>query len=553
MSWYDDKPWMALHSETARRAGTASPRTALEMFADAVAAAPDRPALTSFGAPMTYRQVDEVSTGVAAHLLERGFRKGDRLGLYLQNTPHFVLALLGAWKAGGVVVPLNPMYRQELDHMLRDAGVTALVSGEGAWAEHVGATAAAAGVRIALTVRESGTRAANGRDGGAIAAGEPAGEGVEDLLETARSRAGANVADPGTVPDDIALISYTSGTSGTPKGATNTHRNLTVNAAMHRLYLGVPTGSTVLAMAPLFHITGMVCQLLAAMDLAGTLALSGRFQPGVMLETLRRERPAYMVGPSTAFIALMSHPDFAADAFSSLRVIHSGGAPLPEAVVSRFRDLTGHSILNGYGLTECTAPCINVPPGREAPVDPDSGTVSIGLPMPSVGARIVGENGEDLRPGSIGEIAVDGPMVVPGYWNRPDATAEALPGGRLLTGDVGFMDGDGWFYVVDRKKDMINASGFKVWPREVEDVLYTHPGVQEAAVVGEPDAYRGETVAAYVSLRPGHTATAEELVAHCRARLAAYKAPRRIELLTELPKTTSGKILRRALRHAAAG
>ncbi|MER5177371.1 AMP-binding protein [Streptomyces sp. NPDC002896] len=553
MSWYDDKPWMVLHSETARRAGTASPRTALEMFADAVAAAPERPALTSFGAPLTYRQVDELSTGVAAYLLERGFRKGDRLGLYLQNTPHFVLALLGAWKAGGVVVPLNPMYRQELDHMLRDAGVTALVSGEGPWAEHVGATATAAGVRIALTVRESDTAAANGRDRGAVPAGEGADEGVEDLLEAARSRTGANVADPGTVPDDIGLISYTSGTSGTPKGATNTHRNLTVNAAMHRLYLGVPTGSTVLAMAPLFHITGMVCQLLAAIDLTGTLALSGRFEPGVMLETLRRERPAYMVGPSTAFIALMSHPDFEADAFSSLRVIHSGGAPLPEAVVSRFRDLTGRPILNGYGLTECTAPCINVPPGREAPVDPDSGTVSIGLPMPSVGARIVGENGEDLPPGSIGEIAVEGPMVVPGYWNRPDATAEALPGGRLLTGDVGFMDGEGWFYVVDRKKDMINASGFKVWPREVEDVLYTHPGVQEAAVVGEPDAYRGETVAAYVSLRPGHTATAEDLVGHCRARLAAYKAPRRVELLTELPKTTSGKILRRALRHAAAG
>jgi long-chain acyl-CoA synthetase len=181
-------------------------------------------------------------------------------------------------------------------------------------------------------------------------------------------------------------------------------------------------------------------------------------------------------------------------------------------------------------------------------VDPDSGTLSIGIPLPSTVVRIVDDAGNDLDPGEVGEIAVDGPMVVPGYWNMPDETAASLPGGRLLSGDVGFMDAQGWVYVVDRKKDMINASGFKVWPREVEDVLYTHAGVREAAVVGEPDEYRGETVAAYVSLRPGNDVAGDELVGYCKQRLAAYKYPRRVEILDELPKTLSGKILRRELR-----
>jgi long-chain acyl-CoA synthetase len=553
VSWFDDKPWTALYDEHMRRAGDAPARTTLALFADAVREAPDQTALTYFDGRLTYREVDELTDGLAAYLLDRGFGRGDRLAIFCQNIPQFVLALVGSWKAGGIVVPVNPMYRDELAKLLADTGVSAMVCSETAWADRVADACAHAGVRLALTTSELDLQTLDDDRVLAEIRRRPA-PGVDDLLEVARDRAGTPVPDPGLRPDDVALVSYTSGTSGVPKGATNTHANLTVNAAGLRLFSQVPAGAGVFAMAPLFHITGMVCQILTAIDLHGPLVLTHRFEPGVVLDALRRDRPAYAIAPSTAYMALMAHPDFDRDAFASLRLVYSGGAPLPPAVVERFRELTGHYMRNGYGLTETTAPCVTVPAHLEAPVDPESGTLSIGLPWPSTVLRIVDDEQRDLGPGEVGEICVEGPMVVPGYWNQPEVTAAALPGGRLLTGDVGFMDEQGWVYVVDRKKDMINAAGFKVWPREVEDVLYTHPGVREAAVVGEPDEYRGETVAAFVSLRPGHQTEPEELVEHCRARLAAYKSPRRVEVVDDLPKTLSGKILRRELReHGAAG
>lgn len=307
----------------------------------------------------------------------------------------------------------------------------------------------------------------------------------------------------------------------------------------------------------------MVCELSACFANAGTLALAHRFEAGVVLDAFLEHRPAYTVGPSTAYMALMAHPEVTRDHFASFRFVSSGGAPLPPALVEKFHADLGPYIHNGYGLTECTAPCASVPPGQWAPVDRASGTLAVGVPGAETVVRIVDERGRDVPFGEHGEIAVRGPQVVPGYWRRPEASAEALPDGELRTGDIGFMDREGWLYVVDRKKDMINASGFKVWPREVEDVLYTHPAVREAAVVGVPDAYRGESVRAYVSLRAGLPADGAagatgavsdegaELVAYCRERLAAYKYPREVEILPELPKTTSGKILRRELRERA--
>ncbi|CAL9675124.1 Long-chain-fatty-acid--CoA ligase [Streptomyces sp. enrichment culture] len=549
MSWFDDRPWTAQYTERLREVEPVPARTTLELLSGAAATAPDRPATTYLGGTLTYREVDELTDGVAHYLIERGFRPGDRLALYLQNIPQFLLALFGAWKAGGAVVPLNPMYRDELAHILTDAGVSAIVCDEQAWTEHVRERATAAGVTTALTASPLDLQTL---DDARVFAGltRQRSEGADDILGVARARAGRRLAHPGLTPDDIALISYTSGTSGLPKGATNTHRNLTANAVLLRLYDEIPPGSPIFALAPLFHITGMVVQLLNAVDLASPLVLVHRFEPGVVIDALKRERPAYMVGPSTAYMALMAHPDFAAEAFASLRTLNSGGAPLPPAVVERFHEQTGLYVRNGYGLTETSAPCVVVPVGRQAPVDPDSGTLSIGLPLPTAMVRIVDEEGRDLGPNEVGEIAVEGPMVVPAYWNRPEATAESIPNGRLLTGDVGFMDRQGWVYVVDRKKDMINASGFKVWPREVEDVLYRHPAVREAAVVGVFDPYRGETVAAFVSLRPEGSVEPEDLVAHCRRHLAAYKAPRTVSIRDDLPKTTSGKILRRELRGA---
>jgi long-chain acyl-CoA synthetase len=281
------------------------------------------------------------------------------------------------------------------------------------------------------------------------------------------------------------------------------------------------------------------------------IVLGYRFEPATVIRLAERYRCTFTVMPITAFTALANDPSVAGADLSALTKAYSGGAPIAPSIVERFEREIGPYIYNVYGLTETTSPSHAVPFGRRAPVDPVSGALSVGVPIFNAVARILDDDGREVPFGEVGEIATSGPMVVPGYWNRPDATQRTMPGGELRTGDVGFMDSDGWFYLVDRKKDMIVASGYKVWPREVEDTLVRHPAVREAAVVGVPDPYRGETVWAYVSLRPGASATPEELIEFCRAEMAAYKYPRHVEVLPDLPKTPTGKLLRRELRQRA--
>lgn len=577
-SRYAARPWLGLLAAV-QREPVAPPPTVLHAFREAVARAPERTALAYFDGRIGYAEADELSDSVAGHLAARGIRRGDRVAVMLQNTPHFVLAVLAAWKAGAVVVPLNPMYKSgEIGHILRDSGAAALVCDGGAWTAYAGEAARDSAVRTVLTAsdRDFQTRD-DPRVFGAASPARPAGPAPDraaaparpfvpaqadapdalsgrtadlttaDLLTVARGRRPAP-GDPHLTAADTALISYTSGTSGTPKGAMNPHGALTYNAVRQVSSHPLPEGATYFALAPLFHITGIVCELAACLANAGTLVLAHRFDAGAVLDAFLEHRPAYTVGPATAFMALAAHPEVTPDHFASFQVISSGGAPLPPALVERLRTAFGFYLRNGYGLTECTAPCASVPVHLEAPVDPASGTLSVGLPGADTVVRILDERGAEVPFGETGEIAVRGPQVVPGYWGLPAESAKAFPDGELRTGDVGFMDPDGWLYVVDRKKDMINASGFKVWPREVEDVLYTHPAVREAAVVGVPDAYRGESVKAYVSLRPGASVEPAELAAHCAERIAAYKYPRQVEILPVLPKTTSGKILRRELR-----
>ncbi|MFJ8362616.1 class I adenylate-forming enzyme family protein [Streptomyces sp. NPDC093984] len=542
-SRYAAKPWLTLLNDAQR--APVSPADSLPHALREVPA--ERTALAYFDGRISYAELDALTDSVAGFLAARGLERGDRVAILLQNSPHFVLALLGAWKAGATVVPVNPMYKSgEVTHVLKDAEVTALVCSDRAWESYLRDTAAASPVRIVLTACE---RDLQTRDDARVLTFERLEQAADadDLVTVARQ--GHKAPEGREVgPSDLALISYTSGTSGTPKGATNTHGNIMYNAERQRTGLGLPEAPVYFALAPLFHITGMVCELVACLTSGGTLVLAYRFEPGVVLDAFAEHRPHYTVGPSTAFMALAAHPSVTPDHFSSFRVISSGGAPLPPALVEKFRAGFGPYIRNGYGLTECTAPCASVPPGQEAPVDPVSGTLAVGVPGPDTVVRIVDDRGEEVPFGEQGEIVVRGPQVVPGYWRRPEATAETFPDGELRTGDIGFMDERGWLYVVDRKKDMINASGFKVWPREVEDVLYTHPAVREAAVVGVPDGYRGETVKAYISLRPGAETDPDALAAYCKERLAAYKYPRQVEILPELPKTASGKILRRELR-----
>ncbi|MFE2170645.1 AMP-binding protein [Streptomyces sp. NPDC059447] len=570
-SRYAAKPWLGLLSPE-QRAPLAPPPTVLHAFREAVARAPERTALAYFDGRIGYARADALSDSIAGRLAAEGVRRGDRVAVMLQNTPHFVLAVLAAWKAGAVVVPLNPMYKSaEVGHVLRDSGAGVLVCEAGAWEAYLRGALRGSGVRVVLTARDTdhqtrndprvfpepsapqvalGPVAAPGTPAAVAAPGSPdptIAPGVLDLLTVARQGHPAP-GDPGLTAADIALIGYTSGTSGTPKGAMNPHGALVHNAARQVAGHPLPEGAAYFALAPLFHITGMVCELAACFVNAGTLVLAHRFEPGAVLDAFLEHRPAYTVGPATAFMALAAHPAVTRDHFASFQVISSGGAPLPPALVERLRAAFGFYLRNGYGLTETTAASASVPVHLEAPVDPASGTLSVGLPGADTVVRVLDEQGAEVPFGETGEIVVRGPQVVRGYWGLPAETAEAFPGGELRTGDVGFMDEDGWLYVVDRKKDMINASGFKVWPREVEDVLYAHPAVREAAVVGVPDPYRGENVKAYVSLRPGASAAPEELAAHCAERLAAYKYPRQVEILPVLPKTTSGKILRRELR-----
>ncbi|MFF3018770.1 class I adenylate-forming enzyme family protein [Streptomyces sp. NPDC057939] len=567
-----------------------SPRpSVLHAFRAAVARAPGRPALAYFDGRISYAEADALSDSLAGHLAARGVGRGDRVAVMLQNTPHFVLAVLAAWKAGAVVVPLNPMYKSaEVRRALRDSGAVALVCEERAWPAYLREAVRGTAVRDVLTARD---RDFQTRDDPRVLperppqaeppqAESPQAEpphaesphaeppGVEpphppehapdaprgadvpvpaDLADTARRGLSAPP-DPHLTAADAALISYTSGTSGTPKGAVNPHGALTYNATRQVTGHPLPEGAGYFALAPLFHITGMVCELAACFTNAGTLVLAHRFDAGTVLDAFLEHRPAYTIGPATAFIALAAHPAVTRDHFASFQVVSSGGAPLPPALVARLRTTFGFYLRNGYGLTECTAPCASVPAHLEAPVDPASGTLSVGVPGAQTLVRILDERGAEVPFGETGEIAVRGPQVVPGYWGLPEESAKAFPDGELRTGDVGFMDADGWLYVVDRKKDMINAAGFKVWPREVEDVLHTHPAVREAAVVGVPDPYRGESVKAYVSLWPGASAEPAELAAHCAERIAAYKYPRIVEILPVLPRTTSGKILRRELR-----
>ncbi|MEV7974764.1 AMP-binding protein [Streptomyces sp. NPDC086519] len=545
-SGYAAQPWLALLDD-AQRGPVEPPASLVHALRTAVAEAPDRTCLAYFDARLSFREVDELSDSVAGYLAGRGLERGDRVAVVLQNSPHFVLALLGAWKAGATVVPVNPMYKSgEVAHVLRDAEVAALVCSQRAWESYLRETAAGSPVRIVLTASELDFQT---RDDARVLNFErlPQAADAEDLVAVARQGGKAPEGrDP--EPSGIALISYTSGTSGAPKGATNLHSNIMYNAERQRTGLALPDAPVYYALAPLFHITGMVCQLCACLTSTGTLVLTYRFEPGLVLEAFAEHRPQYTVGPSTAFMALAAHPDVTPEHFASFVNISSGGAPLPPALVERFRAGFGPYIRNGYGLTECTAPCASVPPKLEAPVDPVSGTLAVGVPGPDTVVRVIDDQGREVPFGEQGEIAVRGPQVVPGYWRRPEATAETFPDGELRTGDIGFMDPQGWLYVVDRKKDMINASGFKVWPREVEDVLYTHPAVREAAVVGVPDGYRGETVKAYISLRPGAATDPDDLALYCKERLAAYKYPRQVEILPDLPKTASGKILRRELR-----
>lgn len=544
----DEPIWAPLYPDGLSVAPPRVPESLVTAWRDRVTASPESPCLVYFDSTLTVRQVDDDSDALASHFQDRGVGRGDVVGVQLQNIPQFAIAMLALWKVGATVLILNPMYRGgELRRLIDDSRTTGFI-GLDREGEEAASTLAGSTVKWRMTTSDLDLQTENDPRIFADAA-HVAVEGADDLLTAVRDSAGRTPAVPEVRAEDAALLTYTSGTTGPPKGALNTHRNVLSTAVSFNAWQGIGSGDAVLAVAPLFHITGAVATAAATLISAAPLVFINRLHPEIMLEAFNRHRVTVTVGAITVYNALLALDRGDAADLATVRWLYSGGAPIPPSTVDRFHTRFGHYIHNIYGMTETASAVIGVPPGARAPVDAASGTLSIGVPLPGLDARVVGADGHTLRSGEEGELQMRGPQIMPQYLRKPEETAHVLSAdGWMSSGDVAIIDEDGWVYLVDRLKDQINASGFKVWPREVEDALYEHPDVYEAAVVGAPDEYRGETVTAYVSLRPGSATTAEALQAFTKERLAAYKYPRHVHIIDELPKTQTGKIKRRDLR-----
>jgi long-chain acyl-CoA synthetase len=508
---------------------------------------PDGTAVRYFDGTLTVAELDRASDAAAAALASKGTGPGDRVGIYLQNIPQYAIVLLGLWKLGATALLLNPMYRtRELRNLVDDAGAIGIVCTD-TDADEVRSTLAGSTVRFVVSTSPLDHQSRNDPRVFAGTTRGPVSPDLTQLLAEHDEQTGPAV-DVGA--DSVALLAYTSGTTGPAKGAMCSHANVLTVARTYGDWTGLEPGDVVFALAPLFHITGAVVNAAIALVHDTTLVFAGRFQPDVALDAFAEHGVTTTIGSITAYSSMFEAPLADPRHFASVKNLYSGGAPIPPATIERFEKRFGVYIRNGYGMTETTSAIIAVPRDARAPVHEASGTLSIGRPLPQVVADVVDADGTSLPAGTEGELRITGPQVISGYWQNPEATAAAMPGGRLRTGDGAIIDDDGWVYLVDRLKDQINTSGYKVWPREVEDVLYEHPAVYEAAVVGRPDDYRGEKVVAYVSLTSGAQVDGAELIAFAREHLAAYKTPREVHVMEALPKTQTGKIRRRELRDA---
>ena len=531
----EKRPWLSLHPPEMRN-GLLYPSHPLHDYLEKAAARyPDRDAVVYYDGEerrelsrLRYRALAGMSGRFASSLAEMGIARGDRVAHFLQNSPQLVTSFYGILRAGGVVVPCNPMYRgRELAGQLEDSGARVVVCD----------------AELLPIVEEVRHRTPVER---VIVVGGDGPDGFDRLVAAGRPNARLPDVD---AENDLALLCYTGGTTGVPKGAMLTHRNLVVNAVQFaRWYRYVEGAEVFISCLPLFHIGGIAGAMSVPVSMAGAMVLFRRFQARGALQAIQDYRATRFPGVPTMYIAVMDVEDAAAYDLSSLTHSRTSAAPLPPSVKRSFDELVGRNVLvEGYGLTE-TAPLTHANPpdmAREG---------SMGVPLPDTDAMIVDadDGTRPLAAGQVGELVIRGPQVMRGYWGRPQETAEAMAGGWFHTGDLARTDGEGYFYIVDRKKDVINAAGFKVWPREVEEVLYRHPAVKLAAVVGAPDAYRGETVKAVVVLReeylPGRPGLRMELMEWCRGYLAAYKQPRVVEFRDSLPMSAAGKVLKRDLR-----
>jgi long-chain acyl-CoA synthetase len=486
----------------------------------AAADAAERPAVRLDDITLTYAMFDAAAARAAGLLRARGIGPGDRVGIQLPNVPYFPIAYFGALRLGAVLVPMNPLLKaREVAYHLSDSGARVLLAWHG-FAEAARGGAEEAGAECVV-----------------VAPGD-----FDELLGKA-----AQVTDVAErADDDGAVIIYTSGTTGTPKGATLTHANLAAAAEAGRELVHADERAVTVGALPLFHVFGMNSIMNVSLLARGLLTLVPRFEPGKVLELIERDRATTFGGVPTMYAALLHHPERAQFDTSSLDLCVSGGAALPVEVLRGFDEAFGCKVLEGYGLSETTGMgAFNVPDRERKPG-------SIGLPVGGTEMKVVDDDDADLSQGEPGELVMRGPFVMKGYWNRDEATAEAMRGGWLHTGDVATVDEEGYFFIVDRKKDLIIRGGYNVYPREIEEALYEHPAVREAAVLGIPHEALGEEVGAAVVLKEGTSASAEELREFLRARVAAYKYPRFVWLVDELPKGPTGKVLKREIEVPAA-
>jgi long-chain acyl-CoA synthetase len=550
-----DAPWLASYPPGVDWSAHFPAMPLWDLFDQAVERYAENPCLDFLGRVWTYRQVGRLVDRAAAGLQALGVGAGTKVGLFLPNCPYFVICFFAVLKAGGTVVSYNPLYAaREIAHQIEDSETDLMVT-----------------LDLALLLRKLEPMLARTRLT-AIIVGKMA-----DILPFPKSllyplvkaREIAKVPDDGrhiwfedliangggvaAVPDphrDIAALQYTGGTTGVPKGAALTHRNLQVNALqMVAWHPGVERGAErIVALLPLFHVFGMTCTMNFALCVGAQIILLPRFDLIQLLTTIDRKRPTILPGVPTLYRAISDHPEIGRYDLSSLRLCISGGAPLPLEVKQRFEQLSGCTLVEGYGLTECPVVACN-------PIGSPGKRGSIGLPLPGTSIEVVSldDRRTVLGPGQSGELCVRGPQVMAGYWNRADETAAVLVDGRLHTGDIGYMDEDGACFVVDRLKELIICSGFNVYPRAVEEAIYAHPDVVEAAVCGVPDAYRGETVKAFVVLREQGCLDEAGLLAFLADRLSPIEMPKLIEFRDQLPKSAVGKILKRALRDAQPG
>ena len=553
-SIYEKRPWLSSYPDWVSHDLEITSATARDDFIKTAHSTPDAPAICYFDNVISYGEVNRLSDSLAVAFQDFGLEKGDRIILHLQNIPQFLMAVYAAWKVGLVVVPLNPMYKEhELSYFFQDSGAKLFITHD-----EIANSLDLSFLDQTKVQRVITTSALDMLPSDAFFIEALKGVKRADVmgclkfLDVLKKYQGGVPDYCAITPDTVAYLTYTSGTTGHPKGAMNTHGNIAFNARVYRLAMRIGLDDVVLGVAPLFHVTGEVAHSAIAALAGIPVVLFYRFDPGEALKLIERWKVTMTVASITVYIAMMNHPDIKIRRLDSFIKAYSGGAPVSKALVDQFERLTGLQLYNVYGMTETNSPSHIVPLGLQAPVDTESGALSVGLPVPNCVSKIVDleDGSRELEPNEVGEIVNRGPMIVPGYWNKPQETAYAIRDGWLFTGDVGKMDAQGWFYVVDRKKDLIIASGYKVWPRDVEDVLYQHPAVRESAVIGVPDPYRGETVKAFVALKEGAegSVTVDEIISFCKSRMAAYKYPRQVEFVTAIPKTLTGKFLRRDLR-----